>query len=385
MNSLKNHTSTLSKKVEQARIAAGFSISDAAKSLGFKNYQTLSEIEKGERKLNANELSSMAKLYKKNLDFFFESETPVITRPLWRKVAASAAPMEDVQSEFLFFLENYSNMETLLGLKRKWKGVQKKLESSDFSLNGFDLAGQLAEEFCSVQNLGSRPALNIYSVLENDLRFKILHLQLKAGASAASIVDSRLGVGILINVNDAPWRRHFDLAHELFHIITWDIFSFDEIGDGSIKTNPERYADIFASCLLLPERHLKNSFEEIKTGERIRIVDIIEVAKDFGVSTEAVLWRLVSLKTFKKETVTDLLNDKGFRDTDKRLRRDLYPDNQPGKFPSRYISLAYRCLMEGKISRGTFAQCLGIERSGIDEFLKEEGLMEKYYEKIAPS
>ncbi|MBN1626517.1 MAG: helix-turn-helix transcriptional regulator, partial [Deltaproteobacteria bacterium] len=110
MNSPKNYTSTLGEKVAQARIAEGFSISDAAKSLGFKNYQTLSEIEKGERKLNANELSATSKLYKKNLDFFFESETPVITLPLWRKAVASAAPMEDFQSEFLFFLENYSNM-----------------------------------------------------------------------------------------------------------------------------------------------------------------------------------------------------------------------------------------------------------------------------------
>ena len=225
----------------------------------------------------------------------------------------------------------------------------------------------------------------MYSVLENDLRFKILHLPLNDGASAASIVDDRMGVGILINVNDVPWRRHFDLAHELFHIITWDVFSFEEIGDGSVKTNPEKYADAFASSLLLPERYIKNAIEEIKTGEKIRIVDSIEIAKEFGISTEAVLWRLVNLNTLKKEAVIKILSDKSFRETDKRLRRELYPDSQHGKFPSRYISLAYRCLMEGKISRGTFAQYLRIERFEIDDFLNEEGLMEKYYEKIAPS
>lgn len=385
MNSLKKNHSTLSEKVEQARIAAGFSISDAARTLGFNNYQTLSEIERGKRKLSANELSSMAKLYKKSLDFFFESEASVIPKPLWRKTAASTTPMEDVQNEFLFFLENYSNMETLLGLKRKWKGIQKKLDSSDFLSKGYDLAAQLGEEFCASQNLGSRPAFNLYNVLENDFRFKILHLPLNDRASAASIVDDRMGVGILINVNDVPWRRYFDLAHELFHIVTWDVFSFEEIGDGSIKTNPEKYADAFASSLLLPERHIKNAIEEIKTGEKIRIVDIIELAKDFGVSTEAIFWRLVNLNALKKEAVIKILSDSSFRETDKRLRRELYQNSQPGKFPARYISLAYRCLMEGKISRGTFAQYLGIERSEIDDFLTEEGLMEKYYEKIAPS
>lgn len=71
MNSTKENPSEIGTRVSQTRITAGLSLSDAAKKLGFNNYQTLSEIEKGKRKLNADELSSMAKLYKKSLDFFF--------------------------------------------------------------------------------------------------------------------------------------------------------------------------------------------------------------------------------------------------------------------------------------------------------------------------
>jgi Zn-dependent peptidase ImmA (M78 family) len=72
------------------------------------------------------------------------------------------------------------------------------------------------------------------------------------GVSGASVVDNALGVGILINANDAPWRRHFDLAHELFHVIIWNVFSSEEIGNGTTITRPEQYANIFASSLLLP-------------------------------------------------------------------------------------------------------------------------------------
>ncbi len=46
----------LDKRIMAARQAVGFSITEAAQKLGFKNYQTLSAIEKGTRKINAHEL-----------------------------------------------------------------------------------------------------------------------------------------------------------------------------------------------------------------------------------------------------------------------------------------------------------------------------------------
>ena len=56
---------------------------------------------------------------------------------------------------------------------------------------------------------------------------------------------------------------------------------------------------------------------------------------------------------------------------------------RPSKFPSRFISLACGCLMEGKISRGTFAQYLEIDRAEIDDYLDEVGFVEGDYAKIA--
>ena len=225
--------------------------------------------------------------------------------------------------------------------------------------------------------------MNLLNVLENKLRFKILHLSLGDGVSGASVVDNILGVGILINAKDAPWRRNFDLAHELFHVITWNVFSPEEIGNGTTKTRPEQYADIFASSLLLPEAHLLDALKEIATNNKIRFVDIIELAKDFGVSSEAILWRLVNLGRLKKSQVQKILDDSDFRDVDRIRRRSLYSEGKPSKFPSRFISLACRCLLEGKISRGTFAEYLEIDRAEIDDYLNAAGFVEQNYEKIA--
>lgn len=381
MSSSEESSLDLYKRASNARIAAGFSLKEAAENLGFKNYQTLSEIEKGKRKINATELCAMAKLYNRGLDYFFETEIKADPIPLWRKT--STLQIEKIQNKFQFFLDNYSKLENLLERKRRWKDIQKDLVKSDFKKDGYSLARKLGKSTGALLNLGSRPASNLLSVLENNLRFKILHLDLEDGISGACVVDDSLGVGILINLNEVPWRRNFDLAHELFHVVTWGVFTHEEVGDGSPKTLPEKYADAFASSLLLPEDSLREAIEEIMTGGVIRQVDVIELAKDFGVSTEAILWRLVNLDFTKKDTVEKLLIDPTFRKTDRQLRKGLYYNNKLSKFPARYISLAFRCLMEGKISRGIFANYLEIERFGIDDFLKDEGFMEEYYDKIA--
>jgi transcriptional regulator with XRE-family HTH domain len=371
----------LDRRIMAARETAGFSITQAAQKLGFKNYQTLSAIEKGIRKINAHELIMMARLYGRSLDYFLESDATPDPSPLWRKT--KKPDTKKVQRQFLSFLENYSNLEHLLGLKRRWKDVQKNYDRDDFSVNGFEQADKLGAEIHSFLDLGSHPSLNLLNVLDNKLRFKILHMPLEDGVSGASVVDNALGVGILINANDAPWRRHFDLAHELFHVITWNVFSPEEIGNGTTITRPEQYANIFASSLLLPENHLREALKETATDNEIRIIDIIELAKEFGVSTEAVLWRLVNLKMINRLLAEKVLDSPNFRDLDRDMRQKLYEKDGPSKFPSRFISLACRCLMEGRISRGVFAEYLEIDRSEIDAYLAAVGFGEESYAKIA--
>lgn len=381
MKHKKGDETVLCERVSSARAAAGFSLAEAAKLLGFNNYQTLSQIEKGKRTIGAHELSVMARVYGRSLDYFLGPEIFPDPVPLWRK--STEAGIKQTQRQFLSFLENYSNMENLLGLKRRWKDIQKNYDKHDFLARSFKLADRLGSEICESLNLGSRPASNLLNILENALRIKILHLPLENGISGACVVNDNLGAGILINAKEVPWRRNFDLAHELFHIITWNVFSHEEVGDGTVKTRPEKYADAFASSLLLPEFHLRNALEEITTDGQIRIVDVIELAKEFGVSTEAILWRLVNLEILAKPEVEKVLGNPELRRKDRLMRQGLFYEGVPPKFPGRYISLACRCLMEGKISRGTFAEYLGIDRAEIDRYLRKQGFVEENYEKIA--
>jgi Zn-dependent peptidase ImmA (M78 family)/transcriptional regulator with XRE-family HTH domain len=372
----------LIQKVKSAREAAGFSIKEAAELLEFNNYQALSSIERGDRKVKAHELSAMATIYGRDLSYFFDSDASNDPKPLWRKNTEDEHDLK-ITRKFLVFLENYRNLEQLLGLKRRWKDVQCTYDKSDFRSRGFDLVDSLAEKTCDALNLGSHPASALRNVLENDLRIKILHLDLNHGISGATVVDENLGVGILINVNDAPWRRNFDLAHELFHVITWNVFTHAEVGTGLKKTKPEQYANAFAASLLLPGKYLLASVDEITQGGEIMLSDLIELAKEYGVSTETILWRLVSLKRLKRSQVNNALQNPGVREVDKGMRQELYSEASPSTFPEKYIFLALKCFSEGRISRGTFAKYLDIGREEIDEYLDAHGLQEVIYEKVA--
>lgn len=381
MDKKKGEIGSLQKRVVEARQSAGFSLAEAAKLLGFNNYQTLSAIERGTRNINANELGALARLYGRNLDYFFEKENPPDPVALWRK--AAEVDERRIERQFLSFLENYSSLENLLDLKRRWKGIQKSYDRADFLQRGFHLADRLGAEIAKYLRLGSRPASGLLNVLENDLRIKILHLPLDNGISGASAVDDRLGAGMLINANDVPWRRNFDLAHELFHIVTWSVFSREEIGEGTTKTKPEQFADAFASSLLLPGEQLLEALDEVTINNTIRLVDIIDLAKDFQVSTNAIFWRLVNLKVFKRETVENLIKDPKRKELDRTMRRSLYDKMEVSKYPERYVSLCCRSLIEGKISRGVFASYLTIDRADIDSFLNKFGFRENNYEEIA--
>ena len=121
---------------------------------------------------------------------------------------------------------------------------------------------------------------------------------------------------------------------------------------------------------------------DITTGGQIRIIDLIELALEFEVSLEAVLWRLVNLGKLKRKDVETHLADPEVRELDHTLRQEKKGDEAPTQYPPRYVSLACRCLMEGVISRGVFAQYLGLERHEIDAVLAEKGFFEGRYEKI---
>jgi XRE family transcriptional regulator, fatty acid utilization regulator len=95
------------------------------------------------------------------------------------------------------------------------------------------------------------------------------------------------------NRREPPGRRHFDLAHELFHILTWDTMPPEHIEDASeqSKNRIEQLANSFASGLLMPVAAL----DRFGPWDKDVIRRINTSANALQVTATALKWRLVSL------------------------------------------------------------------------------------------
>lgn len=365
----------LAERLKKARELTGLTIGEAASRLGFANYQTLSNIEKGEREVKASELALFARIYFCNLKtLLMDSDEPSSAMNLlWRKAPADERKKE-VEAYIKNRFEQYNLLERLLEINSE---VHKRLipPVTPTDIRRYNDIDMLALRVGKILDLGSRPALSLQKVMEQILQIKILFVELADFGSAASTVHPELGAAIIVNNDEAPWRINFTLAHELFHIITWDTFSFTEMEtDKTMFKDIERKADRFASTLLLPESEVKQELDKKINNQMLLISDIVDVARDFGVSTSALLYRMANMRFIKWEKANELSKDDELTMIDRRTRKDSLTDVPVSE---RFISLAAKCLRKGLISRGKFAEIISIDRADIDKFLEYRGLTEK--------
>ncbi len=368
----------LADRLRKAREAVGLSIGEAATRLGFGNYQTLTNIEKGEREVKASELTQFAKTYFCSLNSLLMGED--IPQPavhfLWRR--APSERKAEIEASIKQRFEEYHLLEKLLGLAEEGSGVMISVLPAD--IRTAYQVDALATKVSNLLNLGSRPALSLQKVMEQMLRTKILFVKLSEFGSAASTVHPEFGAAIVVNSEEAPWRINFTLAHELFHIITWNTFSPSDLEQSeALFKDIEKKAERFASTLLLPESVVREELNARINEHRLSFSDIVDVARDFGVSTQALLYRMANMHLIEWDKANALARNDELMMIDRRIRRDV---DYEAPSSERFMLLAVKCLRKGLISRGKFSELLDINRADIDEFLEYQGLSEVEGESI---
>jgi len=360
----------LASRLKAARESLGLTLGDAAKKLGFPHYQTLTSIENGEREVKASELSKFSKVYFMSLNRLLGGEQLQLSNAfLWRN-PPQAESRKQIEAEIYYRCEQFHLLEKLLSLKAK-KGTFIDVSIDDISSN--NEITTLAEKLRDYLSLGSRPAFTMQKVLEQDFGVKILFETMPEG-SAVSTCNPEFGSVIVINSGETPWRRNYDLAHELFHLVTWKAVSLKDLEDQTYFNDIEKKAERFASILLLPGNEVKKEVvERIETQKQFTYSDVVDIAMEFGVSAKALLYRMANLRLLAWEEADRIAKDEELIEISRHKRQD-----EKGEKPKseRFISLAVRCLRKGLISRGKFAEMVSIDRSDIDDFIEETGLME---------
>ena len=360
----------LASRLKSARESAGLPLTEAAKRLGYANYQTLSSIENADREVKASELVNMARIYFCNIQDFLNQRRARGEFPfLWRNPPATEDQRKEIESKIFFKCEQYHLLEKLLNSKAE-KGF---IETSLNDIRNNDALNLLATNTRILLGLGNRPAFTLPKVLEENFGVKILYLELEQG-SAVSMVHEECGRVIIINAKEAPWRRNYDLAHELFHLILWRILPPEKLKDSSYFMDIEKRAEKFASMLLLPEEEIRQETLSLWESQKsLTYSDLVDIARDFGVSTKALLYRYAYLKFIDWETADKIAHDEELAELSREKR---CIEKEPIKVSNRFITMAMRCLRKGLISRGKFAEMVEINRVDIDDFIESSGMME---------
>ena len=180
---------------------------------------TLSEFENNKREPKLIQLKSLANLYRRSLVFFLEEGEPAPEVVLWRE-RPTTPRAEELQAQLLALAEQYHNLEVWCEDRQE---MQLPMEAGDPKRYDYADAEGLAHRVRSTLGLGDRPGQTLLRVLEEVCKIKVFHLAFEPTGSAASTLSSRLGAAVLLNANNIRWRRNFDLAHELFHLLTWRV------------------------------------------------------------------------------------------------------------------------------------------------------------------
>jgi len=105
----------------------------------------------------------------------------------------------------------------------------------------------VGELFAADFKLGPVPAARLAETMERELGVLVLMVDAIDGVSGAACRLPDLDA-VLINRHEVPGRRNFDLAHELFHILTWDAMPPEHVEESTeqSKSRVEQLANNFA-------------------------------------------------------------------------------------------------------------------------------------------
>lgn len=347
---------------------------DLARLFGFKDRQTVSAIETGERRLSADELLLAVRELGAPLDYFTDPFRLVGEGSFnWRQSNVPPAVLGAYERVAGQLIAAFRTLGHEVGQKPPLERRSLRLTK----LSRFEDAAEAGERFAVERKLGDVPARRLAEVMERDLDILVLMVTPShPGVSGAACRLPDLDV-VLINRDEVPGRRHFDLAHELFHILTWDAMPPVHIEDATETggaNRVEQLANAFASALLMPARIVQAAAEWRTLRDDALVRNLNATADRLEVTATALMWRLVSLgildKAQARAVPADLLRFNGL---------PMRPAGEtPPLFSKRFVEIIARAIDEGRVSMRKIAGILGMAVDDLGDLFAQHGVPAPY-------
>lgn len=358
----------IGSRIKALREKRGLSQEDLAARLGFNDRQTLSAIETGERRVSAEELLSAVRELDAPLDYFTDPyQLAGEGRFSWRQtnvLPERLAAYEDMAGRWVAAYRIISHqVGRQPALLRRALGLTRH--------SSFEQATAAGERFATEFDLGRVPAVALQDVMERELGILVLHVDAFRGISGAACRLPELDV-VLINRNEVVGRRHFDLAHELFHLLTWDAMPPEhaEAAEEISRSRVEQLANCFASAVLMPGEALDrfgpwSGLATADLGPRLNAA-----AGELAVTAPALKWRLVNAGRLPereaKSVPTSALRNNG-------AGRANAPE-APARFSRAFLEVIVQGIERGELSSRRAAGLLDVRVDELAELCAAQGL-----------
>jgi Zn-dependent peptidase ImmA (M78 family)/DNA-binding XRE family transcriptional regulator len=356
----------LGKELQQARFKRGLTQEEAAKIIGVAR-TTITAIEKGERRIKAEELIKLAYAYGREVGDFVRSRPQVESFQIQFRSLPQSALTEDTQiALYIDMLEelfrNYLELEqiTETPLVRKYP--------PEYQIAGLRIeqaAMGVAIEERNRLGLGDGPIPILRDILEQDVGLRIFYLPLyPSKLSSIYAYDNRAGACIAINSLQPEEHRRWSLAHTYGHFLVYRYKPTILIESNHQRlSESERFADEFARYFLMPTSGLTRRFNDIRrTKKNLTPADLCTLALYYGVSVAAITLRLEDIRLLPSGT-WNKLRAGGFKARAvKQQRGSAITLSRDEKLPIRYQYLALDAFDRAFITEGQFAHFLGVDR-----------------------
>ena len=317
-----------------------------------------SDIENGKRNVALDDLYQFCEFFKRPIDYFLKEKLLKESgfKVLFRKNEGDRE-LAEVITEFENLCEKMCELEEIMENEIK----PPISEDYKYKKNKLLLWGK---HYASLErkklDLGQAPIRNLAQMLEEKCGLKIFYLPIPEERRVFGIFtfDENIGGCILINANSTAGNQLFSLAHEYGHFV----FHKDRLGIISFQkeedTSDERLANYFASNFLMPDEAVNDMFNvRIKNRKDITAEDIIYLADYFGVSFQAMVFKLNNLKLVNDDKKEKLITDTWVGGLRKAMNISE-PERGRTKFPSLYLHLCIKAYQEDRITTAKLADFL---------------------------
>lgn len=368
MNSLT--PTELGERLRGARSGANLTQDAAAAALGMAR-TTLVATEKGQRSVRPEELLAFARLYGVSAGKLTSPDAiHVDLSAKFRRTEGKEASKAVTQALNLLnrLATGAVQLERLLGQELRTDYPPPiRINPQIVNQQAEDVANNLRARL----GVGLGPIPDLISLLELELGLRIFFRPLPSQIAGLYAYDAAIGACVLINGNH-HWKRRVQTAiHETGHFVS-DRSHADILEEGEVSLSiEERFAKRFGSAFLMPASSVRMRFEQIVGSEnRFDVRELILVAHQFGVATEAMCRRLEEL-TLLLQGTWDSIRDRGFAsDLERSVVGEVTKQPESPLISPRLAYLASIALDRELLSEGQLCDLLAVDRLELREALK---------------